>query len=177
MPADASRVKDLFVAALDFADPHARREFLDRECGGDADLRRRLDVLLQPTITPTRPWNGRSPAAPSTIAGQTMSSARWSPAGTSCWRRSARAAWARSGWPSRREPVSRKVALKLIKPGMDSRAVLARFEAERQALALMDHPNIAKVLDGGTDRARAGRSSSWSWSRACRSPSTATTAG
>ena len=47
------------------------------------------------------------------------------------------------------EPVKRKVALKLIKPGMDSRAVLKRFEQERQALALMDHPNIAKVLDGG----------------------------
>jgi tetratricopeptide (TPR) repeat protein len=47
------------------------------------------------------------------------------------------------------EPVRRKVALKLIKPGMDSKTVLARFEAERQALALMDHPNIAKVLDGG----------------------------
>src|SRR6516165_551544 len=52
-------------------------------------------------------------------------------------------------------PVKRKVALKLIKAGMDSRAVLARFEAERQALALMDHPNIAKVLDGGlTDEQR-----------------------
>jgi serine/threonine protein kinase len=48
------------------------------------------------------------------------------------------------------EPVQRKVALKIIKPGMDSRHVLARFEAERQALALMDHPNIAKVLDAGT---------------------------
>ena len=52
-------------------------------------------------------------------------------------------------------PVRRKVALKLIKAGMDSRSVLARFEAERQALALMDHPNIAKVLDGGlTDSGR-----------------------
>jgi hypothetical protein len=47
------------------------------------------------------------------------------------------------------EPVKRKVALKLIKAGMDSKTVLARFEGERQALALMDHPNIAKVLDGG----------------------------
>lgn len=47
------------------------------------------------------------------------------------------------------EPVRRKVALKLIKPGMDSRQVLSRFEAERQALAAMDHPNIAKILDGG----------------------------
>src|SRR5262249_22703548 len=48
------------------------------------------------------------------------------------------------------EPVRRKVALKIIKPGMDSRHVLARFQAERQALALMDHPNIARVLDAGT---------------------------
>src|SRR3954465_6985684 len=50
-------------------------------------------------------------------------------------------------------PVRRKVALKIIKPGMGSRDVIARFEAERQALALMDHPNIAKVLDAGTTEA------------------------
>ncbi len=49
-----------------------------------------------------------------------------------------------------KEPVARRVALKIIKPGMDSQQVIARFEAERQALALMDHPNIAKVLDAGT---------------------------
>jgi serine/threonine protein kinase/tetratricopeptide (TPR) repeat protein len=48
------------------------------------------------------------------------------------------------------EPIERTVALKIIKPGMDSRQVIARFEAERQALAMMDHPNIAKVLDAGT---------------------------
>src|ERR1700739_1046540 len=47
-------------------------------------------------------------------------------------------------------PVRRKVALKIIKPGMDSRDVIARFEAERQALALMEHPNIARVSDAGT---------------------------
>ena len=53
------------------------------------------------------------------------------------------------------QPVRRKVALKVIKPGMDTRQVIARFEAERQALALMDHPNIAKVLDAGaTDSGR-----------------------
>ena len=48
------------------------------------------------------------------------------------------------------EPVARRVALKIIKPGMDTQQVIARFEAERQALAMMDHPNIAKVLDAGT---------------------------
>ena len=51
------------------------------------------------------------------------------------------------------QPVRRTVALKLIKPGMDSKQVIARFEAERQALAIMDHPNIAKVLDAGTTEA------------------------
>lgn len=55
-----------------------------------------------------------------------------------------------------REPVRRKVALKLIKPGMDSKAVVARFEAERQALAMMDHPNIATVFDGGSIELAAG---------------------
>src|SRR5205814_6825202 len=54
------------------------------------------------------------------------------------------------------QPVRRKVALKLIKAGMDSKTVLSRFEAERQALALMDHPNIAKVLDGGTTGGEPG---------------------
>ena len=49
----------------------------------------------------------------------------------------------------RRQPFTQRVALKLIKAGMDSRAVIARFEQERQALAVMDHPNIARVLDGG----------------------------
>ena len=104
------------------------------------------------------------------------------------------------------EPVRRKVALKIIKPGMDSAQVLARFEAERQALALMDHQNIARVLDAGEvgvvsgeGRVRrkrrmskelqllplsplathpsplpAGPTSSWSWSRAWPSPSSAT---
>src|SRR5947207_33730 len=50
-----------------------------------------------------------------------------------------------------REPVKRRVALKIIKLGMDTKQVIARFEAERQALALMDHPNIAKVLEAGDD--------------------------
>ena len=56
------------------------------------------------------------------------------------------------------EPVRRLVALKVIKLGMDTREVIARFEAERQALAMMDHPNIAKVLDAGaTDKGQIGR--------------------
>ena len=56
-------------------------------------------------------------------------------------------------------PVRRRVALKIIKPGMDTREVLARFDAERQALALMDHPNIARVLDAGVDGFAGGPTS------------------
>ena len=72
-----------------------------------------------------------------------------SSARTSCCSRSARGDSASSTWPSRRQPVRRRVALKIIKPGMDTAQVIARFESERQALALMDHPNIARVLDAG----------------------------
>ena len=97
-------------------------------------------------------------------------------AATSCSSRSAKAAWASSSWPSSSSRSAGEVALKVIKPGMDTRQVIARFEAERQALALMDHPNIAKVLDAGDDRRPAARTSSWSWSTASRSPSTATSA-
>ena len=67
---------------------------------------------------------------------------------TGWWSGSAKGAWASSTSPSSRSR-SRRVALKIIKPGMDIREVIARFEAERQALAMMDHPNIAKVLDAG----------------------------
>ena len=53
------------------------------------------------------------------------------------------------------KPIRRRVAVKVIKPGMDTREVIARFEAERQALAMMDHPNIEKVIDAGTTDFRA----------------------
>ena len=73
--------------------------------------------------------------------------------------RSAKGAWARSTWPSSEQPVRRRVALKIIKAGMDTRQVVARFEAERQALALMDHPNIARVLRRRRHRRAAGPTS------------------
>ena len=71
-------------------------------------------------------------------------------------------------------PVERRVALKIIKPGMDTRQVIARFEAERQALALMDHPNIAKVFDAGDDRVGPALLRDGVGQAACRSRSTAT---
>ena len=72
------------------------------------------------------------------------------------------------------EPVRRRVALKIIKLGMDTKEVVARFEAERQALAMMDHPNIAKVLDAGATRRRPALLRHGTGARHSRSPSIAT---
>jgi len=152
MAIDAQRVKELFGVALGFTDAPSRSAFLDRECGADADLRRRLDDLLaahehpesaleRPLGAPaeTAPFEGPGESAGAIIAGKYKLLERIGEGGMG------------EVWVAEQvEPVKRRVALKRIKPGMDSRAVLARFEAERQALALMDHPNIAKVLDAGT---------------------------
>ena len=72
------------------------------------------------------------------------------------------------------KPIRRRVALKVIKPGMDTKQVIARFEAERQALAMMDHPNIAKVFDAGYDRGRPSLLRDGARQGSGRSPSTAT---
>ena len=72
---------------------------------------------------------------------------RWG--ATSCWNESAKAGAAVVYVAEQTEPVRRRVALKVIKLGMDTKQVVARFEAERQALAMMDHPNIAKVIEFG----------------------------
>jgi hypothetical protein len=153
MAADPRRVKELFVAALDLPDPQARQAFLERECGADADLRQRLEVLLKAHDAPasaldrpladvgpaTTPYHGPAEDVGTVIAGRYKLLEQIGEGGMG------------TVWVAEQtQPVRRKVALKLIKAGMDSRTVLARFEAERQALAVMDHPNIAKVLDGGT---------------------------
>jgi eukaryotic-like serine/threonine-protein kinase len=154
MPTDPRRVKDLFVAALDQPDDSARQAFLDRECGDDADLRRRLDVLLaahdRPDAAVDRPLAAPAEdvtvtAAPADVPAGAIVAGRYK-----LLERIGEGGMGTVWMAEQREPVKRLVAVKLIKAGMDSRAVLARFEAERQALALMDHPNIARVLDGGT---------------------------
>jgi hypothetical protein len=158
MPADPNRVKALFLAALDR--PAADRPaFLDRECGEDAELRAAVERLLAAHADPdsridgpagdpnaTSAHDGPVPAADArpaddeglVLGGRYKLIERIGEGGMG------------SVWMAQQvEPVKRAVAVKLIKAGMDSKAVLARFEAERQALALMDHPNIAKVLDAG----------------------------
>ena len=150
-----TRVEDLFLAAL-ACPADARPAFLDAACAGDAELRREVERLLaahpaaagflETLDTPTsaheaHPTDAHVPERDATgevVAGRYKLLDRVGEGGMgSVWR------------AQQSEPVKRLVAVKLIKAGMDSRAVVARFEAERQALAVMDHPNIARILDGG----------------------------
>jgi len=140
--------RDLFIEALKITEPAERSAWLDRECRGDARLRQRIDVLLNASANA-----GSLLENPMVAAGPTVD------APPNCERPGMiigpyklleligeggmGAVW----MAQQTEPVKRLVAVKLIKAGMDSKQVLARFEAERQALAPMDHPNIAKVLD------------------------------
>ncbi|MBC7852725.1 MAG: serine/threonine protein kinase [Pirellulaceae bacterium] len=148
MPLDPRRVKELFSAALVIPEVPARRAFLDRECGADAELRQGLEELLaahaaavhEATVT-FEPLHaaGRGEAVGSIIAGKYRLVQEIGEGGMGSVFRA-----------DQLHPVKRQVAVKVIKAGMDSAGVLARFDAERQALALMDHPHIAKVLDAGT---------------------------
>jgi len=136
------RVEPLFHAALERGAGAERQAFLDGACGDDADLRARVEVLLSaheeaddfldsPAVEGPR-------EGPGTSIGPYKLLQEIGEGGMGVVYMAEQAA-----------PVRRKVALKVIKLGMDTKQVIARFEAERQALALMDHPHIARVLDAG----------------------------
>ncbi|MFO0908066.1 MAG: tetratricopeptide repeat protein [Isosphaeraceae bacterium] len=151
--------ESIFAAALARATTEERRAFLDEVCAGDPAMRQRLDLLLaahdqtlgildQPSppagwpgsMTGTAPGDpGRDEAEDRVVGGRFRLIERIGEGGMgSVWK------------AEQTEPVRRTVALKLIRSGLDTRAVLSRFDTERQALAMMEHPNIARVLDGGT---------------------------
>ncbi len=145
----------IFIAALDKPTESERAAFLAEACAGDLRLLRRVEALLRAHAEPDDLLDPMTDRA-ETPRGTGSSAPDGEQAGASvAGRYKLLEAIGEGGmgtvWKAeQREPVKRLVALKLIKPGMDSKAVLARFDAERQALALMDHPNIAKILDGGT---------------------------
>jgi serine/threonine protein kinase/tetratricopeptide (TPR) repeat protein len=142
---------DLFAAAVVITDSRERGAFLDRECLGRTDLRRRLDQILEahgrshPVLDLPNGGDPNATVIPASSLVGTIVAARYK-----LLEEIGDGGMGTVWMAEQREPVRRLVALKLIKTGMDSKAVLARFEAERQALALMDHPHIAKVLDAGT---------------------------
>jgi serine/threonine protein kinase/tetratricopeptide (TPR) repeat protein len=140
----------IFNAARLIAAPDARRQYVEQACGEDHNLRARIEALLRvhdedSTFLRT-PAEGVGAAfaepvreAPGTLIGPYQLRHQIGEGGMGT-----------VFLAEQTRPVQRQVALKLITPGLDTSQVLARFEAERQALALMDHPNIAKVLDAGT---------------------------
>jgi tetratricopeptide (TPR) repeat protein len=141
------RIEELFQAAADR--PEAERAaFLDEACAGDGDLRAEIEALLGRMDDGSTLPQPVAPLAGGEAPGDVIDRFKLlEPIGEGGFG----VVW----MAEQTEPVRRRVALKVIKLGMDTKEVVARFEAERQALALMEHPSIAKVLDGGvTDKGR-----------------------
>jgi serine/threonine protein kinase/tetratricopeptide (TPR) repeat protein len=147
--AEHNRAKSIFLSAADMACAAQREAFLGAQCGGDAALRREVEELLQhqpqarafleaPALDLLAGSDEPVSERPGTVIGPYKLLEQIGEGGFGI-----------VFMAEQQKPIHRKVAVKVIKPGMDSRQVIARFEAERQALALMDHPNIAKVLDAG----------------------------
>jgi serine/threonine protein kinase len=141
--------ESIFAQALEFKSPTERAAFLDRACGDNQALRAEVEALLR-----AQHRSGDVLDLPENAPNSTVKLASEAP-GTVIGLYKLMEQIGEGGMglvfvAEQQRPVRRKVALKLIKPGMDTRQVIARVEAERQALALMDHPNIAKILDGGT---------------------------
>ncbi|MGO9917137.1 MAG: protein kinase domain-containing protein [Isosphaeraceae bacterium] len=140
----------IFWDAAQLAAPDECAAYLDRACGDDGELRRKVEQLLR-----ARPKAENFLEAPAVqlVAGAALRPLCEGP-GTVIGPYKLLEQIGEGGFglvfmAEQQQPVRRKVAVKVIKPGMDTRQVIARFEAERQALALMDHPNIARVLDVG----------------------------
>ncbi|MHC4954862.1 MAG: serine/threonine protein kinase, partial [Planctomycetota bacterium] len=141
-------IKALFQNALELP-PHKRAEFLDQACGDDVAVRREIDALLhdheaagdfmsEPTGGGVSDAEEPSPEAGTVIGPYTLID------------RIGEGGFGVVYVAEQSAPVRRRVALKVIKAGMDTREVVSRFEAEKQALALMDHPHIARVFDAGS---------------------------
>jgi eukaryotic-like serine/threonine-protein kinase len=147
---NAPSIDEIFSGAMEQQSPEARAAYLDEVCGSDLDLRRRVERLLD-----AQPKVGGfldSPAAGSTMTfppPQVMEGPGTVIGPYKLLEQIGEGGMGIVYMAEQTQPVRRKVALKIIKPGMDTKQVIARFEAERQAVAMMDHPNIAKVLDAG----------------------------
>jgi eukaryotic-like serine/threonine-protein kinase len=152
------KVEELFQAALELDSPDERTDFLDRMCAGEPALRAEVEELLRAAEAAEAVFQPceRARAAERIKPAEPLQESSGSLIGRyKLLEEIGEGGMGVVYMAEQQEPVRRRVAFKIIKLGMDTRQVVARFEAERQALALMDHPNIAKVLDGGaTDTGR-----------------------
>jgi serine/threonine protein kinase/tetratricopeptide (TPR) repeat protein len=153
----------VFTSALKLATPAERAGYLDEVCAGNAELRAAVEALLRAHANdpgfleqPAGSLSGTvdGPATPALDERLAQAGVPEQPGEVLGGRYKLLQLIGEGGFgvvfmAEQTQPVRRKVALKVLKPGMDTREVVARFEAERQALALMDHANIARVLDGG----------------------------
>src|SRR5262245_21529833 len=150
MNAQQNKAKTIFLSAVDMTSSAERRAFLDAECGGDESLRREVEDLLRHEQAKGSFLEGAFQAAAATLEFPTNTESPGTVIGPyKLLEQIGEGGFGVVFMAEQSQPVRRKVALKVLKPGMDTRQVIARFEAERQALAIMDHPNIAHVFDGG----------------------------
>jgi serine/threonine protein kinase/tetratricopeptide (TPR) repeat protein len=142
-------IKAVFDRALEMESAGERKAYLDEACAAAPEFREKVEALLK-----AYDEAGSFLESPAAVLAATIDDPVTERPGTVLGPYKLMEQIGEGGMglvfvAEQQQPVRRKVALKVIKPGMDTRQVIARFEAERQALALMDHPNIAKVLDGG----------------------------
>lgn len=149
MPKNQNRNKSLFLAAIEIESSVEREQFLNRECGENKELRNEIVSLLDAHENPPQVMDRLDKLQPTrgyddhTYVGQQIGPYKLLEV-------IGEGGMGTVYMAEQTKSVHRRVALKLIKTGMDTRQVVARFEAERQTLAVMDHPNIAKVLDAGS---------------------------
>src|SRR5947209_330805 len=147
--------EEIFHQALARGRPDERAAYLEQACAGDPALRAAVEALLRAHVGATGFLDPPAPAPVAAVAEQPAGGRPGARIGPYKLIEQIGEGGMGTVWMAQQtEPVRRLVAVKLIKAGMDSRQVIARFEAERQALALMDHPNIARVLDAGTSTGR-----------------------
>jgi serine/threonine protein kinase/Flp pilus assembly protein TadD len=141
--------REIFIGALQEESVAAQQAYLENACGSNAELRRRVEGLLRDREKAADFLHSPAPMLVATVDDPMRERPGTVIGPYKLMEEIGEGGMGLVFVAEQQQPIRRKVALKVIKPGMDSRQVIARFEAERQALAMMDHPNIAKVHDGG----------------------------
>jgi tetratricopeptide (TPR) repeat protein/serine/threonine protein kinase len=149
MSQESLNPESVFAQAIEIESPQDRAAFLEEACASAPELRREVEKLVVDYFRAGR-FMEKPAARIITTADEPISECPGTVIGPyKLMEQIGEGGMGLVFVAEQQQPIRRKVALKVIKPGMDTRHVVARFEAERQALALMDHPNIARVLDGG----------------------------